>query len=82
MSVVVVQKDKEGFLRMFRQYLTFFNNTGIPQGLKTSMYFVSPNKRKQEKRKKALREIIVNNKKNKSKSLTKKKTSISIKKIV
>lgn len=64
MSVVIIQKEKEGFLRMFRQYLTFFNNTGILQGLKNNIYFVSKRKKKQEKRKKALRNIFIANKKN------------------
>jgi hypothetical protein len=64
MSVVIIQKEKEGFLRMFRQYLTSFNNTGILQGLKTNIYFVSKNKKKQEKRKKSLRNVFIANKKN------------------
>lgn len=73
MSVVVIQKEKEGFLRMFRQYLTYFNSTGISQSLKTSIYFVSPNLRKKEKRKKALREVIVNNRKLQNKTFATKK---------
>ena len=72
MSVVIIQKEKEGFLRMFRQYLTFFNNTGILQGLKTNIYFVSKRKKKQEKRKKALRNVFISNKKNSQKLKTKK----------
>jgi hypothetical protein len=72
MSVVIIQKEKEGFLRMFRQYLTFFNNTGILQGLKTNIYFVSKKKKKQEKRKKALRNVFIANKKNSQKLKTKK----------
>lgn len=72
MSVVIIQKEKEGFLRMFRQYLTFFNNTGILQGLKTNIYFVSKRKKKQEKRKKALRNVFIANKKNSQKIKTKK----------
>ena len=72
MSVVIIQKEKEGFLRMFRQYLTFFNNTGILQGLKTNIYFVSKRKKKQEKRKKALRNVFIANKKNSQKLKTKK----------
>ena len=72
MSVVIIQKEKEGFLRMFRQYLNFFNNTWILQGLKTNIYFVSKNKKKQEKRKKALRNVFISNRKSSQKPKAKK----------
>ena len=73
MSVVIIQKEKEGFSKMFRQYLTYFNNTGILQGLKNNIYFVSKNKKKREKRKKSLRNIFIANKKNSLKKTTKPK---------
>ena len=72
MSVVVIQKEKEGFLRMYRQYLTFFNNTGIPQSIKDNLYFVSPSRLKKKKRIESLRQIKINNKKNKNKTSQKK----------
>jgi ribosomal protein S21 len=63
MSIVVIQKEKDSFLRMFRQYLTLFNNTGITQNLKNNIYFVSPSNKKKKKRLEALRKIRINNRK-------------------
>ena len=50
MSVVVVQKDKENFLKVYRQYLNLFNNTGILQGLKNNIYFISKLNKKKERK--------------------------------
>jgi hypothetical protein len=75
MSVVVIQKEKENFLKMFRQYLNYFNNTGILQGLKNNIYFVSKLNIKKRKRQKASRAVAIDQKKIKNKKILKLKIS-------
>lgn len=57
MSVVIIQREKESFLRTCRQYLTCINNTGVLANIKNSMHFISPSKKKKMKKIEAFRKV-------------------------
>jgi hypothetical protein len=71
MSVVVVQREKENFLKMYRQYMNCMNNTKILDGSRENAYFRSIKKIKKEKKKKAYRAVLINSKKIKLKKRVK-----------
>lgn len=57
-----VNKNKDSFLKLYRDFLSLVNSSGILTKMKTKVHFISKSKRRHEKHLEAVKRFIKNQK--------------------